>query len=211
MAKSPVAGHVKTRLIPAMGKFRAAMVYRSLLDRTIRELSLSDHYRVVLSCSPDTTHPQFRHYLLRLRTRLWKQPTGHLGRRMYRIISLSLQNYENVIIVGSDVSNLSYRQVESAFSSLSYSDLVLGLTKDGGYGLIGMKRAHSYLFRNMSWSTAKVARLTRERIRRSGLKLVAFEGLLDVDTLRDYRNWMHSAAGMSIYRHRTDQGNDWAS
>ncbi len=192
MARAPVAGKVKTRLIPAVGKKRAAMIYMTLLDRTARELSSSGNYQIELSCSPDTTHPKFRNYRLGLRIGLHRQPTGHLGRRMYRIIATGLQNHENVIIVGSDLTNLSRHRVESAFLSLQSNDLVLGLTEDGGYGLIGMKKSHAHVFRNMPWSSAKVARLTQERIRRSGLKLAVFEGLLDIDTLRDYRTWIRS-------------------
>jgi len=192
MARAPVAGKVKTRLIPAMGKKRAAITYQNLLDKITRELSPCDSYRLILSCTPDTTHPKFTSYRLNRRIGIHKQPTGHLGQRMYRIIAAGLRKHKNVIIVGSDLISPTCRQVENAFQALHTSDLVLGYTQDGGYGLIGMKKNHSCIFRSIPWGSSKVARLTRERIQRAGLKLATFTGLIDIDTPQDYRTWLRS-------------------
>lgn len=194
MARAPIAGKVKTRLIPAMGKKRATLIYQILLDTITRELSPSDHYRLILSCTPETTHPKFTSYRLNRRIGIHKQPTGCLGRRMYRIIAAGLRKYQNVIIIGSDLTNLTRQQVENAFQTLHNNDLVLGLAQDGGYGLIGMKKNHPHIFRSMPWSSARVARLTLERIQRANLKLVTFTGLLDIDTPQDYRTWIRTSA-----------------
>jgi glycosyltransferase A (GT-A) superfamily protein (DUF2064 family) len=63
---------------------------------------------------------------------------------MYAVCHDLLENgYENVVLIGSDFPVFPREFLERAFNILkkSEADLVLGPNRDGGYYLIGMRRA----------------------------------------------------------------------
>jgi glycosyltransferase A (GT-A) superfamily protein (DUF2064 family) len=62
--------------------------------------------------------------------------------------------------------------------------VVMGAAEDGGYYLLGMKRAHKNLFSRIDWSTPCVAAQTRERARACGLEMVELDPWYDVDEPR---------------------------
>jgi glycosyltransferase A (GT-A) superfamily protein (DUF2064 family) len=59
--------------------------------------------------------------------------------------------------------------------------VVLGGSDDGGYYLIGLKRAHKEPFERITWSTASVYAETVERCREAGIELVELPVWYDVD------------------------------
>lgn len=194
MARAPVAGRVKTRLIPYLGRHRAARVYRHLLVETVRRLGQSRAYQMKLSCTPDIRHPLFHRLERDKQLSLVRQPAGNLGQRMLRIFSHELVQHESVIIVGTDLVNLDPGRVEQAFADLQEgADVVLAKTLDGGYGLIGMKRFYGQLFMGIPWSTSRVADVTLNKARRLGLAARVREGLRDIDEPGDYLRWKKTA------------------
>ena len=58
---------------------------------------------------------------------------------------------------------------------------MFGACDDGGYYILGLKRADAPLFSNIAWSTDGVAAATRDRAREIGLDLVELEPWYDVD------------------------------
>ena len=58
---------------------------------------------------------------------------------------------------------------------------VLGPSSDGGYYLLGLKAPHRRLFEDVAWSTAQVARQTRERAAEIGLDVHVLPEWYDVD------------------------------
>ena len=61
-SKAPVAGEVKTRLIPELGAEGAAQLYESLLVSTLVQACASNVSSVHLYCFPDASHPSFQYY-----------------------------------------------------------------------------------------------------------------------------------------------------
>jgi hypothetical protein len=59
--------------------------------------------------------------------------------------------------------------------------VVLGGSDDGGYYLIGLKRAEPQVFERITWSTTSVYAETVERVREAGLELVELPTWYDVD------------------------------
>jgi rSAM/selenodomain-associated transferase 1 len=59
--------------------------------------------------------------------------------------------------------------------------IVLGPAEDGGYYLLGMREVHPSLFADIAWSTAGVARATRQRAAQLGLEVVELPVWYDVD------------------------------
>ena len=65
------------------------------------------------------------------------------------------------------------------------ADIVLGPCYDGGYYLVGMRKPHPELFRNIPWSTENVLSVTLERARRLGLNVKLLSIWNDLDTFED--------------------------
>ena len=83
LAKAPIAGLAKTRLIPALGAAGAARLQRAL---TLRALHTAQHAAlgaVTLWCAPDTQHRFFRALQRGTGVALRAQPGGDLGARMH--------------------------------------------------------------------------------------------------------------------------------
>jgi hypothetical protein len=64
-------------------------------------------------------------------------------------------------------------------------DAVLAPAEDGGYVLIGLKRAPAALFERMRWGESTVMAGTRERLAALGLRWRELETLWDVDRPED--------------------------
>ena len=189
MAKSPVPGQVKTRLIPFIGSQCATQVYQDLLSRILQEL-VQVEASSVLSCTPDTHHAMLRSFSSQYGWRRRYQGQGDLGNRMARIFSRCQRESDYTIIVGSDLANINKQIIYQCIDRLTAgNDLVLGATEDGGYGLIAMSRLHSGVFRKIPWSTDRVLQVTMSRARQMKLKTAIINGLWDVDTYKDYRRW----------------------
>ena len=187
MARAPVPGRVKARLAASVGPVRATAIYRQLLRNTLKRLSTVGAHRV-LSCEPHTGHADFRQLAGRYGWHRIPQPGDGLGDRMSRLISKYQQHFEHVIITGSDLANIDADFISECHQRLlDGRDLVLGAAADGGYGLIGMQRLSSGIFRDMPWGTGRVLQLTLHRARQACLEAAVVEGLQDVDTYPDYR------------------------
>jgi hypothetical protein len=59
--------------------------------------------------------------------------------------------------------------------------MVLGPADDGGYYLIGLKRACRHVFTDIPWGTAEVTRLTLSRAADIGLEVTLLPAWYDVD------------------------------
>lgn len=98
---------------------------------------------------------------------------------------------KKTIIVGTDIPDLSKEIIAIAFNSLNTNDVVIGPSKDGGYYLLGMKKATSQLFEGIQFSTSKV--LSETLLKLSELKLTyhLLPELGDIDTEKDLTNWLN--------------------
>ena len=65
------------------------------------------------------------------------------------------------------------------------TDAVLGPTDDGGYWVIGLRRANPEVFTGVPMSTRHTAAAQRDRLRQLGLTWVELPSLRDVDTFED--------------------------
>ncbi len=88
-----------------------------------------------------------------------------------------------VCLIDSDSPTLPTRALEMAVEELAKPGdrVVLGGSDDGGYYLIGLKRAHKEPFERITWSTGSVYAETVERCREAGIELVELPVWYDVD------------------------------
>ncbi|MBF0203085.1 MAG: TIGR04283 family arsenosugar biosynthesis glycosyltransferase [Desulfamplus sp.] len=70
-----------------------------------------------------------------------KQTGRNLGQRMRNAIADSFEKgAEKVVLVGTDLPDLTVAHFQTAFDSLNTHDLILGPSMDGGYWLVGMRK-----------------------------------------------------------------------
>jgi hypothetical protein len=78
----------------------------------------------------------------------------------------------------------SYQQ---ALQLLDRYDVVLGPALDGGYYVVGLKKAAPALFQDIPWSTDRVLPLTKEKAAGLGLSVGLLPEWRDVDTIDDLK------------------------
>ena len=184
-ARAPVPGEAKTRLIPALGPGGAAVLHARLVKRMLGEAIAAGIGPVELWCTPDDTHPFFAHCTTRFDIALKTQGQGDLGERMTQTIADGLGRADSVLLVGSDIPDLSAVHLVRARDALDTSDAVFIPAEDGGYGLVGMTRPLPALFDGIVWGGPQVMQATRERAVAAGLRLAELEPLWDLDRPED--------------------------
>jgi uncharacterized protein len=182
MAKAPIPGLTKTRLIPSIGAHAAAILQERLTERTIATALAAAVGPVTLWCAPDPSHPSFRDLVTRHAVTLKRQPTGDLGARMFSAMAAS---GHSTLMIGTDCPAFTVENLRAAAHALRNADAVLIPAEDGGYVLIGARVAHPQLFSGIAWGTPTVLAETRARIAALGLKAVELPALWDLDTEAD--------------------------
>ena len=89
LAKAPIPGFAKTRLIPVLGAGGAAMLQGRLIERAVETACAAAVGPVSLWAAPDETHPAFQSISARLAITLARQADGDLGARMLAAITRS--------------------------------------------------------------------------------------------------------------------------
>ena len=184
-AKAPVAGAVKTRLIPVLGAESAARLHRRMVVRALQTLTAAAVGPVELCCAPDTAHAFFAECRQRFGVTLTPQCDGDLGKRMLHAFDAALLTTPCALIVGADCPAMTVDDVREAAAQLAQLDAALVPADDGGYVLIGARRTHQNMFEGIDWGTASVLAAQRERFRALGWRW--HEGAMrwDVDRPED--------------------------
>lgn len=191
-AKAPVAGAVKTRLMPALDAAAAATLHRALVERTLSVAcsarpAILD--RIELWCCPDTTHPFFMQCAQRFALTLRLQCGGDLGLRMHYALEDALANGDLPVLIGTDCPSLDQCQLQEAFAAMADgsgdADVVLLPTEDGGYALIGARRTNHTLFEGIAWGSSDVYEASRIQVERLRWHLHTMAIGWDVDRPED--------------------------
>src|ERR1700710_1019810 len=89
LAKAPVPGLTKTRLIPTIGAHAAAVLQERMTERTAATALAAKTGAVTLWCAPDPSHASFRELMAGHKMPLKRQPDGDLGARMLAAMAAS--------------------------------------------------------------------------------------------------------------------------
>jgi uncharacterized protein len=179
LAKAPVPGLTKTRLIPMIGAHAAAVLQERMTERTVATACAAQIGPVTLWCAPDLSHASFRELVVRHGVALKRQPDGDLGMRMLAAMQGA------TLVIGTDCPALIPEHLRAAAGALREAEIVLIPAEDGGYVLIGARAPQPQLFADIAWGTASVLQETRARIAALDLRCVALDPLWDVDTEAD--------------------------
>lgn len=186
LAKAPIPGLTKTRLIPYLGAAGAAALQGWLLRRTVATALEAKLGPVTLWCAPDPTHPDFIDLAAGGHITLRQQTAGALGERMHQALAES-QSPAGTLVVGTDCPALGPTHLQQAAAALAGHQAVVIPAEDGGYVLIGMRRADARVFDGIAWGSERVMAQTRERLREIGRPWQEFAPLWDVDRNEDVK------------------------
>lgn len=183
LARSPVPGRVKTRLIPVLGEEGACDLQRLLLERALQLPTAGFSQRFLwLDDSPDASLQALAEAL---EWTLVEQPAGDLGERMRRIVALGLAGSDAVVLIGNDCPALDAQYLNSACAALHGRSAVIGPAEDGGYVLLGLRRVDPSLFQAIPWGSDRVLDMTRERLQQLDWSHELLPTLWDVDRPED--------------------------
>jgi uncharacterized protein len=192
MAKAPRVGAAKTRLIPALTPAEAAGLSVCFIRDAAENIAAAARQARIegyIAYSPPDAAAEFA-TLVADGTRLLPSRRGGLAASLYDAVEDLLgAGYGSVCLVNSDSPSLPTSLLVEAARALSLPGdrVVLGPAEDGGYYLIGLKRAHARLFEDIAWSTPAVFRQTVERAHEIGLEPVVLPVWYDVDDLQSLR------------------------
>ena len=182
LAKAPVPGYVKSRLIPVLGADGAADLQARLIEGTVVTATKAVLGPVTLWTAPDPKHPLFQRVRAHHGVALVRQSDGDLGARMHEAAKAA---NGPVLIVGTDCPVLNANHLHHAAATLRNYDVVVIPAEDGGYVLIGLRQPQAELFTDMEWSTTAVMDETRRRLRSLTLSWRELPTLWDVDRPED--------------------------
>jgi rSAM/selenodomain-associated transferase 1 len=180
--KNPEQGKVKTRLAKAIGEIKALEVYETLRKHTARVTEAVTAKKEVFFSNFIPVNDT----LLTRETTARLQKGSDLGERMLHALSSGFKTgSRRIVLIGTDCHELSSTIIEEAFSALDHVDTVIGPAKDGGFYLIGMKKAIPELFSHREWSTPDVLQETIDILLRLDISFKQLRELSDIDTLDD--------------------------
>jgi rSAM/selenodomain-associated transferase 2/rSAM/selenodomain-associated transferase 1 len=191
LAKAPIAGLAKTRLIPALGPAMAARTQRQFIRHTLHIAQQAQMGVLTLWCAPDENHRCFRTLRRRLGVQTRSQPAGDLGERMRRCAEHHFANTPELplLIIGTDCPVLAPAHLQEAARLLQDHDACLIPAEDGGYVLLGLRKMLGRVFERIDWSTPAVLAQTRLALQQAAATWVEMPALWDVDEAADWRRW----------------------
>lgn len=176
-------GKVKTRLAKTVGNQAAFEVYKFLLHKLQLETANLNCDKIIYFSDAiiEEKWPGCKKYV---------QQGENLGERMHHAIKQTLNSgYSKVILIGSDIPDLSSAIIQQAFDELENKTCVLGPALDGGYYLIGLKKAMASLFINKTYSHNSVMKEVIHELNILNESFALLPQLMDIDTFEDLQQY----------------------
>jgi rSAM/selenodomain-associated transferase 1 len=189
LAKAPIPGLTKTRLVPALGNDGAAKLQRRLILQTVATALEAKIGAVSLWCAPDTRHPLFQDIAAKHPVRLYEQAAGDLGGRMHAAFAAATTVLP-ALLIGVDCPSLTPAHLRRCGECLRHGDDAVFLpAEDGGYVLVGLRQPEARLLKDIEWGSPTVMAVTRHRLVELNLIWSEPETLWDLDRPEDLSRW----------------------
>lgn len=210
MTRWPAPGRCKQRLAKGLGNTRAAYVQSRLTMHTLAvakdlaDRDLIDLKLAICGLAPNAAKRWACGLGVR-RNQVVMQGRGSLGIRLKRAVlqaqrrpSLSTSTSLGTIVIGSDLADLSQRDLLLALENLRSHDMVIGPASDGGYWLLGLSRnlinpIPHWTFSGIPWGTDQVMATTIKRANQAGITTALLSHHNDIDHLDDLKLWTRCA------------------
>jgi len=186
MAKAPLAGEVKTRLVPPLTAREAAelnICFLRDMAANVESVNAVKATAGLVVYTPAGSESAFD-AILPAGFKLLLQHGRSLGERLCNATDdLLRQGHSAVCLINSDSPTLPSSLLIRAIETLMADGdrVVLGAAEDGGYYLIGLKHAHRNLFNEIAWSTSDVLARTKQRAAEIDLPVELLPAWYDVD------------------------------
>lgn len=186
MTKAPQPGKVKTRLSPPLTPEEAAELNSCFLRDLGRSIalvkgdSLTQGVGIYTPVGAESVYKNIfprEFYLI-------PQRGNDFGERLiFAAEDLFSMYFESVCLINSDSPTVPASSFAAAANELARQGdhVVIGPSDDGGYYLIGVKKAHRSLFEEIDWSTERVLDQTMKRAAEIGIKVKQLPAGFDVD------------------------------
>jgi rSAM/selenodomain-associated transferase 1 len=184
MGKASIPGRAKTRLVPPLSPEEAARLNTAFLQDALGNVIAAGSQPYV-AFGPRGSEAFFREHLP-AEVGLIEACLPNFGDCLHLAIETMLAaGHPAACVINSDSPTLPTRLLRAAARLLAEpgDHAVLGPSEDGGYYLLGLKRARRTLFEDIDWSTDRVAEQTRQRAAAAGLPLRVLDPWYDVDDL----------------------------
>ncbi len=182
-ARTPLPGRAKTRLIPLLGPQGAAQLQAVLILDTTRKVErLTGIARWLFLAGPRSPSLQNRK-----RWKVARQRGASLSARLNKAFRRLLARHPAAVIIGTDSPLLPPRVLREALNELRVCDSVLGPCPDGGFYLIGLRRAIAGGFGGVRWGTRFAFRDMLNNLTTRGISCSILQPIPDLDRPADLR------------------------
>lgn len=179
----PKVGTTKTRLYDFVSPDTAVEIQKKLMKKNYSVLKASGEEIVIYHDGQSIDDKKMENIL---KNREFSYQVGEtLGDKMYNAIKDELKTSDKVILLGSDIHNLQKNIITTAFEKLDKHDVVINPSVDGGYFLIGMKKAIKEVFNLPSYGDNTVLENLLDICNEQNLSYYLGEAGLDIDTKED--------------------------
>jgi len=192
----PETGTTKTRLIPLLGAEGAAKIQRKMTEHTLsRMMGLTASNDLTIEIRYDGGNEELMKQWLGSELEYVLQGDGDLGYRMQRAFDDAFKSgAAAVVIIGTDIPDLTAVDITKAFAALKQKKMVLGPAKDGGYYLIGLQKnaflqAVGDMFEGIKWGEHDVLKKTIKIATGLGFSYSLLKEMDDVDRPEDIFIW----------------------
>ena len=186
--RNPERGEVKTRLAATLGQNVARDLYRCFILDMLSALE-STGFHITICYYPEDALDDLKR-IVGEGYAFQTQYGEDLGERMKNGMTDSFaQDFDPVIVIGSDIPDLPLAFIQESFAALQTYDTVIGPALDGGYYLIGFKQ-ESFLaeaFIGIEWGTNMVLTRTLAVLRDNQRTAYLLPPLRDIDALEDLK------------------------
>ena len=176
LAKAPVPGRVKTRLIPPCDPQQAAAIAQAALVDTLSAClgSRADRVLLVLDGEPGA----------------WCQPDVEVvpqvgGSLEMRLVGAWSHARGPAVQIGMDTPQITARMLDCLMDRLDRADSLIGLATDGGWWVAGMRSPRPEVFLGVATGQPDTGQAQLRQMRTHGLTPTEVDTLSDVDTWDD--------------------------
>jgi len=185
-ARAPRPGACKTRLIPALGERRAALLQRWMIGRALATAAAAAIGPLELWRAPGLGADCLAGLARAHRARLRVQRGADLGARMAHALEAGVRARGAALLIGSDCPALEPVDLRRAAAALiAGAEAVLIPAEDGGFVLLGVRRMPEALLQGVPWGEAVVLERTRARLRERGWRWRELAARADLDRPED--------------------------
>lgn len=132
----PIEGHTKTRLEDFLSKKDIVLFHKNLIKRLMSDVK-SQEWDLEVHVTPFEKVNILKEFLPNERYKA--QADTNLFEKMEIAIDTALKTHDKVALIGSDIYDISAKDIKNAFDALDDNDIVFNPSSDGGYSLVASK------------------------------------------------------------------------